>query len=271
MKRICYLLVNICLSLQLNATPVVLVDTIVAIVSNAAGTEIITQSDLDRPTLFGQYRSIEECELQKAIELEAKRHKIDVDDAMVESYLDSVQQAYHITRKDIEQMFIDAGYTVTEGIEQLRTSQITNIIVQREVYENISVSLQEVRIHCEIHPEYKQAEYIVERSVVEKEQIDHLQRYPEQIVFSNPITLQESEISFDHEFITKMHKGEIRFASIDNNRTEIIRLDKKIDERLLTVDERYDHVASILQKEKYDKLFSQFKQRLLQSVSIIHL
>jgi len=186
---------------NLYAAPEVVLDTVVSVVSSAAGVEIITQSDLDRPTLFGPYRSIADCEFEKAILLEAKKHKIDVGDDMVESYLESVQQAYGMTRKEIDQMFVDAGYTISEGIEQLRTSQVMNIILQREVYENITISLQEVRSYCDEYPAYKHAEYIVERALIKKGASQYEQSNP---AFGLPITLQESEISSNHSFIFDM-------------------------------------------------------------------
>jgi len=266
-----FLVTSTCIALHLSATPITLEDTIVAIVSSAGGTEIITQSDLDRPTLFGQYRSLSDCEFGKAILLEAKKHKIDVDDAMVEGYLESVQQAYHLTRQDINQMFIDAGYTVSEGIEQLRESQIMNIILQREVYEHISISLQEVRAYYDMHPTCKQTEYVVERALVGQKTIGDVAAQPEHLLFSAPIVLQESEISSDHVFILHMKSGEMHYNTLSDGTIEVIRLQSRTDSRLLSFDERYDEIAPMLQKEKYETLFSQFKQRLLQSVSIVHL
>lgn len=271
--KIAYFLFLVGTSVVANviASTETIVDTIIAIVSSASGTELITQSDLDRPTLFGQYRSVSDCEFEKAILLEAKKHKIDVDDAMVESYLESVQQAYHLTRKDIDQMFIDAGYTIAEGIEQLRTSQIVNIIVQREVYENISVSLQEVRAYCDAHPSYKQAEYVVERAIINQDEYKNQQAADEHYSFSPAITLQESEISSNHTFITKMRPGETHYASLNDGTVEVIRLTSMDAQRLLSVEERYNEIASMLQREKYERSFAQFKERMLNSVSIVHI
>lgn len=238
------------------------IDGIVAIVSSSVGTELITTSDLNRPTLFGNFRTLEECELEKGILLEAAKYQIHVDDAMVEAYFDSVQKAEGITRQEIQQMWIDIGYTDSEGIEQFRNSQIINIMLQREVYEHISVSLQEVQHFYDEHPEYYEATYMVKRAIVKTEE--------ESPQFSSPVVLKESELATTHYFIRELRKGETHSIQHEDT-TEIIRLLEKTERILIPLAERYDTIARILKQQKYATLFEQYKQKVLGSVTIIRM
>jgi hypothetical protein len=249
-------------------------DTIVAIVSSPAGTEIITESDLNRPTLFGQYRTLEDCELEKAILLEAKKHHITVDEEMIEAYLQSVQQAYGITREAIQVMFRDSGYTEHEAREQLRSSQISNIILQREIYENISVSRQDMQLYYDSHPEYEKPSYLVQRAVIilsVDESIDDIIAENTQLHFSQPMLLYESDLSEQHQFVVTMIENEMIPVLIDDHTYEVIKLVQKNPQRLKSLEERHDEIAAGVQKEQYEALFEQFKKRMLDSVSIVRM
>jgi parvulin-like peptidyl-prolyl isomerase len=252
----------------------IILDTIVSIVSSPVGTEIITQSDVDRPTLFGQYRTLEDCELEKAILLEAKKHHISVDDAMIEAYLQSIQQAYNITREEIQGMFRQAGYSEHEAREQLRSSQINNIILQREVYENISVSRQDIELYYLDNPDYEKTSYLVQRAVIiisSEESMNDIIAENTQLNFSQPILLYEPDLSEQHQFVITMTEQEMRAILIDENTYEVIKLVEKNERRLKSLEERYDEIAVKVQKEQYETLFAQFKKRMIDSVSIVRM
>lgn len=247
-------------------------DTIVAIVSSSAGTEIITQSDLDRPTIFGKFRTLEECELEKAILLDAKQHQIYVDDDMVESYFESIQKAYNITREQVQQMFGDAGYTVAEGKEQLRDSQITNIILQKEVYEKMSVSIQEIETYFDEFPAFIPATFTLKRATLEDEsgEININQISLHQFDFSPAITLQAAEISPEHAFILDLQPGEIHIEKT-GALIEAIHLISKTSEQLIPLEERQNEISNILRERKFHALFEKYREKVLKSVTIIRM
>lgn len=248
------------------------VDTIIAIVSSSAGTEIITQSDLDRPTIFGKFRTLDECELEKALLLDAKQHQIYVDDDMVESYFESIQKAYNITREQVQQMFLDGGYTIQEGKEQLRDSQITNIILQKEVYEKMSVSVQEIERYFNQFPEFIPATFTLKRAALEDEndQININQISLDQFEFCPLITLQKTEISPEHAFILDLEPGDIHIEK-KGPVIEAVHLISKTPEQLIPLEDRTDEIMQILREKKFQTLFEKYREKVLKSVTIIRM
>src|SRR5262249_22992859 len=154
-----------CFLMMLGASPSIIfsentvVDRIVAIVYGAQGVELITQSDLDRRTLMGQRKILDDLIFDKALLLDAKKRGLTVDDAMVEQYMAALQQAHNLTRADVRLLFQEAGYTYEEGIEQLRTIQIINTLLQAKISEQIIISAKDIENYYHTYPEYQERRY----------------------------------------------------------------------------------------------------------------
>src|ERR1700733_10802261 len=112
-----------------DMTNLVLIDQIEVVVFGQEDVEIITKSDVDRPSLGGGFRTKDEIVFEREVLLDAKKHKIPQDDEAVEAYLAQIQREHNLSEKELEQIFTASGYTVAEGRQQLQMMQTVNTML----------------------------------------------------------------------------------------------------------------------------------------------
>src|SRR5579862_1030758 len=103
---------------ELDTSNFVLIDQIEVVVYGQEDVEIITKSDIDRPSLGGGFRTKDEIVFEREVLLDAKKHHIPQDEEAVDAYLAQIQREHNLSQAELEDIFTNSGYTLEEGREQ---------------------------------------------------------------------------------------------------------------------------------------------------------
>jgi hypothetical protein len=257
------------------------IDSIRALVSSVHGTEIITQSDLDRPALSGEMRTMDKLIFEKAVLLDAKKHQMVATDDMVEGYLLQIQHDNNLTPAQMRELFVSGGYTYEEGLAQLRDMQTVNNMIQFKVSSELIVPRKEIEAYYEQNPVYEDAEFSIQRTVVpfakditKEEQKEIIEKHiahsgGDGFLWNNTFTVKAEDLAADKMFITQMNVGDVSEPQAIANGFELFQLVDKKDRRLLTLDERYLSIVQSLQQPKYAVIMQKYQEDLMNSVSIV--
>lgn len=278
-KVLCCLLLSTCCM----HAEVCIIDTIKAVVASPFGTEIITQSDIDRPTLSGEMRTFDALLFEKALLLDAKKHQIVADDDMVSAYIKQIQHDNNITSEQVADLFTSGGYTYEEGFEQMRNMQSINTMLQMKVSAEVTIARREVEAFYHQNPVYTNETFTLQRTVVPfakdittEEQKNILQdrikrRKRAGFVWSNPFTINADDIAIDKQFIRTMNVQDISMPKAVTGGFELFHLIKKEEKRLLSLDERYIDIVQTLQKPKYQSVLNTYKNEVVEKVFVVRL
>ncbi|MDP3889333.1 MAG: hypothetical protein Q8Q25_02195 [bacterium] len=251
------------------------VDSIKAVIFAPEGVEIITQSDIERPSLTGAQRTQEEIIFEKLVFLDAKKHKIIPDEDAVDKYLATVQKENHITLDELKAIFNSAGYSFEEGREQFKIMQAVNIMLDFKIRSNLIVPRKEIESYYEQHPEKKEARYQLEYAFISfdiSKDIDvQLQEIEQLVVSSNietditwgdPFWVNKSDVAQDKQFIFDMQPGQVELKKGQAG-FEVYRLKNKEEEQVRSLDERRLEIMDILRRPRYFQLLEEYKKILL--------
>ena len=260
-----------------------LLDTIEAVVRMQKNTEIITKSDVDRPSLGGETRSLKDIVFERSVFLDAKKHKILSDEDALETYLMAIQHEHSLTRDGLKSIFTAAGYTYEEGREQLQMMQTSNIMIDFKIRSNLIVPRKDVVAYYQAHPQIVEPSYVLQRAVIplsptktkaeRKKELVIFSKNKEDIhniIWSEPFSIDQSDIAQEKQFIITMEPGDISLPIEISDGFELFRLVEKTEERVLTLDERYREIADILRQPKYEELLQAYKDSLFDTASITY-
>jgi len=245
---------------------------------NNEGTLIITQSDIERPSLSGAPRTLDDIVFELLVFLDATKHKIIPDDSAVDRYLETVLKDNNITRKELEELFAQSGYSFEQAREEFKKMQANNTMLHYEITSNLTVPRRKIEEYYQQHPETVETQYYLEYALVPiktnisiEEQITAIktsQVIP--IPWSKPFWITKSELADNKSFIHTLSIGEL---SVQQNKDEleVYRLVDKKAEHLRTLEERYSEIASILRRPRYMELIKEYKEKLFATSSIQYL
>jgi len=261
-----------------------LLDTMEAVVRMQKDTEVITKSDVDRPSLGGEIRSLQDIVFERSLFLDAKKQGIRHDDDALEAYLMRIQHDNNLTRDGLKSIFTAAGYTYEEGREQLQMMQMSNTMIDFKILSNLIVPRKDVVSYYQAHPKIVEASYLLQRAILPlsstktKEQqkkelviFSKTKKGVHNIIWSEPFSIDQSDIAEEKQFIIAMEPGGISLPiEISGGGFELFRLKEKTEERARTLDERYREIADILRQPKYEELLQAYKENLFDTVSITY-
>ena len=260
-----------------------LLDQIEVVIFGQENVEIITKSDIDRPSLGGGFRSKDEIVFEKEVLLDAKKHKIPQDEEAVDAYLAQVQREHNLSEKDLEQIFTGSGYTIEEGRQQLQTMQMVNTMIDVKIRSNLIIPRKDVELYYEEHPTVVEAVYTLERAFVpqskrmsQQEQYDLLVKFSKTgkgvagVVWGEPFTLNHSDIAESKQFIYSMNVGDISLPERMQRGFELFRLAEKVEQRIKTLEESYHEIVDILRRPKYDELMENYRTFLFKNSSVVY-
>lgn len=246
------------------------------IISTPDGTEIITQADIDRPSLMGAKRTIEELIDERLIFLDAKRHKALSDEEAVDRYLAGVMRDNNLGLDDVKRMFANAGRTFEEGREELKMMQAVSGMMGNKVYSGVIVPRKQVLAYFESHPEYEPANYYISfafvpftatKSKQEQEADLRAQAARDAILWGSPFWIRADEIADEKKFILESPTIE----PIETTKGfELFKIIEKKPARLRTLDERYNEIVDVLAQPRYEELLNQYKASLHKSATITY-
>ena len=265
-------------------TTMILLDSVQAIVYGVEGTEIITKSDVDRPSLEGKPRSLDDLILERLMYLDAKKFKMQLDEEAIDKHLSSIQRENNLSFNDLKEIFRSAGYTYEEGREQLGMMSAVNSIVDFKIRSRLIVPEKDVIAYYNDHPQKLEALYQLQRGVVpfsstktksalKSDVSSYLQTGVGfiNIQWSAPFWIDASEIAEDKQFIFSLVPGQVSQPQEVGDGFELFKLVEKKEERLVTIEERYREIAEILRRPRLEQLLEEYKKNLFETASILYL
>jgi len=245
--------------------------------------EIITKSDIDRPSLGGGFRTKEDLVFEREVLLDAKKHNLPQDEESIDAYLAQIQREHNLSAEELEQIFTSSGYTIEEGREQLQMMQTINMMLDVKIRSNLIVPRREVEEYYRNNPTIIEATYSLERAFVPQstkvssdKQYTVLVRYSETgkgvagVVWSEPFTINHSDIAESKQFIYMMEPGQISLPHLVNGGFELFRLVEKTPQTVKTLEESYREITDILRRPKYEELMEKYNQMLSKNTSVVY-
>ncbi len=254
-----------------------LVNEIVAIIYHEMGTVAILASDV-RPGLDGQMQSLRKIIFDRLMQLDAAYHKIVVTNEDAEKYIENVQKESKLSRRAVEQMFAQAGYTYSEALEMLRARQMIEQVVEYRVRSDkrllITRAQAEERYNQNtpmVEPTYTIAiAFISEKQMGNKTLTDYLKTIDldKDVKFDDPIEFKESEIVEERKAIINHKEGEIVFTEPIAGGFEITRLVKKTAAYPVPFDQCAGEIVIKMRQERLPEVFDDYYNLLLSQATI---
>lgn len=262
----------------------ILVDTIQAIIYGQEGTELITLSDVKRPSLGGGVRSLDEIVFERLLVLDAQKVHAMPSEEETTKTINTICRENNLTKEEFDNVARDAGYTPESAREQFRNMHAANKMLDYKVRSRLVVPKSEVEAYCKEHPEWTVPEYELMYSLVPlathqttAEQEECLLEYAAgtkmmpTITWSDPFWVAKPDIAVDYQFITELKPGEIKVHFKAGKGFELYKLVDAKPAKEKTAEERYFEVADVLRKPRGEQFMEEYKKSLYESTSILFL
>lgn len=267
---------------NVDTSNLVLIDQIEVVVYGQ-DVEIITKSDIDRPALGGGFRTKEEIVFEREVLLDAKKHHLPQDEEAIDAYLAQIQREHNLSQDQLEEIFTSSGYTIEEGREQLQMMQTINTMLDIKIRSNLIVPRRSVEEYYQNNPTVIEATYTLQRAFVpQSEKVSADKQYKalvqyaksgknsSSVVWSDPFTLEHSEIAESKQFIYIMQPGEISLPYEVNGGFELFKLVEKTEEQIKSLEDSYREIVEILRRPKYEELMEKYREHLSQISSVVY-
>ena len=268
---------------EVDTSNLVLLDQIEVVIYGQEDVEIITKSDMERPSLGGGFRTQDEVVFEREVLLDAKKHHLPQDEEAIDAYLVQVQREHNLSQEDLENIFTSSGYTIEEGRQQLQMLQTINTMLDIKIRSNLIVPRRDVEEYYRNNPVVIEATYTLERAFVPQSKTmsrdalyNVLVKYAETgkgvagIAWGDPFTINHSDVAESKQFIYTMEPGKISLPQEIAGGFEIFRLVEKTPETVKSLDESYREIVDILRRPKYEELMENYRQTLLKNAAIVY-
>lgn len=261
----------------------ILLDRIEVALYGIDATDIVTKSEIDRPSLSGQKRSRDDIVFERLVFMDAKKFKVEPDEDAIDRHLKTVQRENNLTIDELKNVFTSAGYTYEEGRQEFGKMTAVNSMFDFKVNSRLIIKEKDVMAYYEENPEWLEAEYFLERGMVavasndERDDIEtRLRAYTlgrgtfAGIAWAPPFWINDSEISQDNAFVRDMNIGSLSEPRWQSAGFELFRLKDKKPRRQKPLDDRYNEIANLLRRPLYEQLFDDYKKELFDKTSIVY-
>lgn len=261
-----------------------LLDTVEAVVFGQEGTKIITRAELERPSLDGRFRTLDDLVYENLMILDAQRFKMVLDEDMIDKHLAAVQRENNLKPDDLKNIFNAAGYTQEDGRRQFGVISIINQLLDFKIRSRLIVPEKEVVAYYNANPEMQDASYYIQRAFIPfaydrstQEQQAEIQRFLDdniglvEIDWQEPFWIEEAELAQSMKFITTMEVGCIGELKETEEGFELFKLVEKKPARALSLEERYRTIAELLRRPRYEQLLTEYKKQLMDGASVTYL
>jgi len=259
-----------------------LIDTIKVITFGEERTDIITHSDLMRPSLDGSYRSLDDLILECLIYQDAARYKMLPTEESIQRHLMAVQREHNLSMAELQDIFRSSGYTFEEGKEKFGIMSAVGSMLDFKIRSRLIVPEKDIVSYYDANPVYQEDVYQLARTFVmpaEGQGISSLRSEIDQLIatgnasgtlnWSEPFWLKGTDIASARQFICDMQPGDIAIAQESDGGLELIKLVDCQERKKVPLEGRYNEIADILRRPKYEQLFNEYRQELFDNASII--
>lgn len=260
-----------------------LIDSVQAVVFGPQDPEIITYSDIMRPSLSGQQRSLDELIFERLVFADAQRFQIMTDEDAVDKYLAMIQKQNNLTLDELKNVFASAGYSYEEGRQQFRLLQTVNAMLDFKVRGQVVVPRAMVEQYYEEHPEITEAKIKLKRGFIpyaedkleqQKRALEYMAKTGKEvknIQWDEPFTLEESEVARDKKYLFELSEGAISPAKDMGIGFEVFQIEQVWPRQQASLEDRYKDIADTLRKPIYDELLDTYKKSLMDTASLLYL
>lgn len=260
-----------------------LIDTMQAVVFGQGGTQIITFSDVVRPSLSGTQRTLDDLIFERLVYLDAQKYKILADEDAVDKYLAMMQKENNLTLDQLKEVFAQAGYSYEEGREQFKMLQAVNAMIDFKIRSHVIVPRQLVEQYYQEHPLIEEATYKIQigflpsvsgKEETQKKALAYMAKTAKEvrnIQWSEPFWIKKSDVAEDKQFIFNLKVGHSSLPLERAGGFEVYRLVEKKDERIPSLEERYKEIMDILRQPIYQDLMDKYRKQLFETSSIMYL
>lgn len=268
-------------SAGLNATRF-MIDRLEAVIFGEEDTVIVIKSDADRLTLNGQPRTVDDVILESLMYQEAKKFKIDPDEAAVNRYLEEVQRDNNLSAAEIKAMFGAAGYTYAEGKEQLAKSFAVSSIMDFKVRSRLVVLDRDIQAYYAANPVEREAAYCLQHAVIpydttvdRSEQRAALARQVKAnkeikgAQWSQSFWVNKSDMDAAKQFIFSMKPNDISQPQETTEGFELFKLVEARPQGVVPLEDRRNEIVEAIRKPRYEELVENYKKELYEASSII--
>ncbi len=254
-----------------------IIDEIRVIIYHEKGAELILSSDV-RPSLEGRPRSLRDIVIQRLMALDAQSLHITVTTEDAERFLGELQRMNGLSREAMLEAFYAHGFNYEEGLAQLQLRQLVDQILDVRVRTNkkLIVQLEDIENYDILHPQFEEASYILEQVCIpqgnmsdkEAESREFTPAELKAFQWEEPLEVKTSELADDKKFISNAQEGTIVWRELVEEGVELTRLVKKTPERRIPFKDRYDEIAEILGRERFNTVLKNYEESLLSKASL---
>jgi len=262
-----------------------LVDTIEVVIYSEEGSDIIIKSEVERPSLDGNFRTLNEIITERLMYLDAKRFRMISDDESIEKHLKVVQRENNLSADQLKDIFKAAGYTYEEGKQQFGIMTTIGSMLDFRIRSRLVVPDKDIQAYYDAHPEYEPAAFLVQRAVIsiahsgvskrvlrsELEEVAEGRKGPDFVEWSEPFWINKTDLAENKMFIADMQNGQISMPVEISGQFEMFRMVERKEERLVPLETRYREISNLLRKPLYEKMFDEYEKNLFDSASIVYM
>lgn len=250
------------------------IDRIRSVVISPMRTVVITERDLERPSVTGTERTLDNLEFENKVVLQAEELKFNMPEDAIEKHIANIQKKYDTDEEQFEQMLADSDYTFGLFKNELYRGQMVGNMLEFKVFSKAIVPYQEVVDYYDQHPIFAEPRYKISTTIVSK---NRTRRQLETIVRDNLVDafkwpeafwINESEIAQDKMFITKMAVNSMYLVE-ERDTYRIYRLLEKEEAQLIPFEERYHEIAALLKEPLGQKLYNDYQDYLKNYTTVL--
>lgn len=258
-----------------------ILDEVVVTAYGPERTRVICRSEIERLSIDGRQRSVEDVVFEELLYQETIRFKIPMDDSVIDKYISALRQEHNLSLDDIKGIFRGSGYTYEEGREQLRLMYAGNSMLEHKVTSRLIVPREEIIKYYNDHPIKKDAKYQLQIAFVPLDadttldaQLKQLSEkikkgQADQFDWKSSIWLKESDLASNIDFVKQMKAGDVSAPQLVNGGFEVYRLTEFVPERVVSLEKRYKDIEDELRAPRYNQLLAEYKDQVFKDATII--
>ncbi|HEV2917297.1 MAG TPA: hypothetical protein VGW78_06165 [Candidatus Babeliales bacterium] len=259
-----------------------LLDCIRAIIVTTEGTELVTQSDLERPNFFGRLPTLQEEIEERLIYQDALKYHITITEDQIDRQIAVVMRQNNLTLDQLKELCTEYGMTYQELRDKLARVYTVNTMKEHIIESKLIINRSEIIAYYEANPEYTEVIYELQRTVVPYAQDKNAQKamlqeriatkqLMDDIGWSITFSVEYSAVSDAKSFIHSMHVGDVVLADERIDGFELYRLVGKKEAALRSLEERYMEIDHILRRPMREKLMENYRRKLFEESTIVYL
>ena len=251
-----------------------LVDKVIAKVNGAC----ILKSDLEKPKISknGEFLTLQEAVSEELLCQKAVDRKLLPTESEIDRQISTlkIHNGLGDVPEDVfEEQLKEEGFSLKEYKDQLARMLAVEKLKQAEFSERVVVTSQEVEEYNKNNPMRLQEKYLLKMAEVDKDLIDENGKLTQSVDlrWDDLGWIEKTDLSSQLNLVTNMNVGQVSEPVKIGNNYQIIKLEDKKGERVLSLDERYFEIERTLHEQKKMKFEKEFELDLRKKASIVYL